>query len=160
MFHFCVNPFKKMFIYPFKMAQLLLSNYFPFIIHNPYYFTWNHISATDTVPLCNMNKPAPVQGYSYSTIKHVLVRNLGFPQLGTPRFWSFGTQYSATLGFYFEYAGSKFLKNIVSIYLSHYMPSYPEKSQNRNDISLKTVHFSLKCLVQNKKFWKEITGFI
>lgn len=73
MFHCCVNAFKKMFIYHFKMAQLLLSNSFPFIIYNPWHLTWNHIPATDTAPLCNMNKPAPVQGYSYSKIKHGLV---------------------------------------------------------------------------------------
>lgn len=73
MFHFCVNTFKNMFIYHFKMPQLLLSNSFPFITYNPWHFTWNHIPATYTAPLCNMNKPAPVQGYRYSKIKHRLV---------------------------------------------------------------------------------------
>lgn len=89
MFHFCVNTFKKVFIYHFKRAQLLLSNSFPFIIYNPWHFTWNHISATDTVALYSTNKPAPEQGYSYSNIKHGLVWNLEFPQVGTLKIFIF-----------------------------------------------------------------------
>jgi hypothetical protein len=44
--------------------------------------------------------------------------------------------HSATLGFYSEDGGSKFLQNTGSIYLSDYMPSYPEESENKNAISL------------------------
>jgi hypothetical protein len=100
MFQFCVNTFKEMFIYHFKMAQLLLSNSFPYIKYNPWHFTWNHVPATDTVELYNMSKPAPEQGYSYSNIKHGFVWNLGFPHLGTLKIFIFWGTILCTLPYW------------------------------------------------------------
>ena len=154
--------FNKMFIYHLKMAQLLLYNSYPYITYNPWHFTWNHISSTDTVALYSMNKPAPEQEHGYSNIKHGLVWNLGFPQLGTFRFSSFGVQYCALChnGFLI-WRWRKEVPPKYKIHLSDYMPSYPEKSQNKNAIILsKTIHFSLKCWVQNNKLWEEFEVFI